>query len=109
MILLLAFLNMAALDLAWVGYNRSTAQGRKIWGVVWAMALALLSGANAIAIVGDAWNLIGTVLGAGVGTTIGLFVVPWLETRSAKRPVPHVAEPTVVYKTKIDFWEDRPS
>lgn len=101
MILLLAFVNMAALDLAWVGYNRATAQGRKAWGVAWAMVLALLGGVNAIAVVGDAWNLLGTVLGAGVGTTLGLYVVPWLERRGVPKLAPLASMPTVGDERKI--------
>lgn len=95
MILLLAFANMAALDLAWVGYNRSTARDRKAWAVIWAMILAGLSGINAIAVVGDPWNLIGTVLGAAAGTLGGMYLAPWLESRGKPKGIPAQIDPSL--------------
>lgn len=92
MIFALTFLNMAALDLCWVGYNRSTGQARKVAGVLWAMVLAGLSGINAIAVTEDHWNLLATVLGAGAGTWVGLVVLPRFERTAPVRNVGTCAE-----------------
>lgn len=75
----IAFANMACLDIAWVGYNRATAQGRMLPSGLWAMVLAALSGVNAIAAVENPLYLTATAAGAFVGTVAGLLLARRLE------------------------------
>jgi hypothetical protein len=79
MVIALAFLAMTILDAAWVGYNRATAQGRRMAASIWAVFLAALSGLNALAIVSDPWALCGTAGGALVGTLLGFKITDWVE------------------------------
>lgn len=86
MTIALAFLAMTILDAAWVGYNRATAQGKRGAASIWAVALAALSGLNALAIVSDPWALFGTAGGALVGTLLGFKITDWVE-RPRKSPI----------------------
>lgn len=79
---LFAFLNMAVLDVSWVGYNRATAQGRMLPSALWAVVLAALSGVNAIAAVENHWYLTATASGAFVGTIVGLVLAKRLEKKT---------------------------
>lgn len=80
----LAFASMTVLDLAWVGYNRATAQGRTVAACLWAAVLAGLSGVNTLAILADPLYLSATICGAVVGTGAGLSLSKWLERRANK-------------------------
>lgn len=82
---LLAFASMTVLDLAWVGYNRATAQGRTVAACLWAAVLAGLSGVNTLAILADPLYLSATVCGAVVGTGAGLRLSQWLERKKDER------------------------
>lgn len=79
MIYALAFFSMTILDVAWVGYNRSTAQGNRAHARLWAVLLVALGGLNTLAIVETPWALIATAAGAFVGTDIGLRLAKWIE------------------------------
>jgi hypothetical protein len=79
---LFAFANMAILDIAWVGYNRMTSQGRKLPSGLWALALAGFSGVNTIAVVESPWYLTATCAGAFAGTIVGLYLAPVFEAKA---------------------------
>lgn len=79
MIYVLAFLSMTVLDVAWVGYNRSTAQGNRGHARLWAVLLVVLGGLNTFAIVETPWALIATAAGAFFGTDLGLRLSARLE------------------------------
>lgn len=84
----LAFLAMTALDLAWVGYNRATAQGRRGTASSWAVILAALSGLNALAIVSEPLALFATAAGAFVGTDLGMRLAVRIERNNDESKAP---------------------
>ena len=99
---ILAFLAMTILDLAWVGYNRATAQGRRRAAQLWAVALAVLSGLNALAIVSEPTALFATAAGAFCGTGWGLDLAAWLERPKSEGPIPAAEiDPTIAVQLAV--------
>lgn len=76
---LLVFLNMATLDIAWVGYNRAIAINRAVRAGLWSVALTLLGAINMLAAVHNPWYLTATGLGAFCGTLVGMYISKRLE------------------------------
>lgn len=68
----LAFFCMVLLDIAWALYTKATSDSRPIMAANWAVALHGLGAAVTLAYVDDVRYMSATLVGAWVGTYIGV-------------------------------------